>query len=230
MIFETSNCSIEKKLQNFSKYVKRQSLARFLVYYELFKLQQNIKGSIVECGVHNGGGVMTWAKLSSSLEPINYSRKIIGFDTFSGFPSIDKKDESANPLASIGAFSELESYSPFEELQEVIKEYNANRFLNQIEKIELVKGDANLTIPKYIFQNQHLLISLLYLDFDIYEPTITALKHFLPRMPKGAIIAFDELNNPDWPGETTALIETMGLRNIKIECFSWEPNISYIIL
>ena len=77
MIFETSNCSIEKKLQNFSKYVKRQSLARFLVYYELFKLQQNIKGSIVECGVHHGGGVMTWAKLSSSLEPINYSRKIL---------------------------------------------------------------------------------------------------------------------------------------------------------
>ena len=56
MIFEKSKCPTEKKLQNFAKYVRRQSLARFLVYYELFKLQQNIKGSIIECGVHHGGG------------------------------------------------------------------------------------------------------------------------------------------------------------------------------
>ena len=56
MIFEQSKCPTDKKLQNFAKYVRRQSLARFLVYYELFKLQQNVKGSIVECGVHHGGG------------------------------------------------------------------------------------------------------------------------------------------------------------------------------
>ena len=50
---------------------------------------------------------------------------------------------------------------------------------------------------------------MLYLDFDIYEPTLTALENFLPRMPKGSVIAFDELNNPDWPGETMAFLESM---------------------
>jgi hypothetical protein len=37
-------------------------------------------------------------------------------------------------------------------------------------------------------------VSLLYLDLDIYEPTKTALHYLLPKMMKGSIVAFDELN------------------------------------
>ena len=98
------------------------------------------------------------------------------------------------------------------------------------EDIELVKGDANNTIPKYIDENQHLLISLLYLDFDLYKPTKTAIEHFLPRMPGGSIIAFDEVNNPQWAGETKALLETLQLKNYELKSFNFEPNICYIKL
>ena len=69
-MFDKSKCSTEKKLKNFSKYVKRQHIARFMVQYEIFKRQLNVIGSIIECGVHHGGGVMAWAKISSILEPI----------------------------------------------------------------------------------------------------------------------------------------------------------------
>lgn len=230
MVFEKSNCPVDKKLHNFTKYVRRQSIARFLVQNELFKKQLEIKGSIVECGVHNGGGAMAWAKLSSIYEPYNYHRKIYAFDTFEGFPGVDEKDGlSNNPLAKVGAFSESE-YNIYDELLQVIDEYDQNRFLNNKQKIELIKGDANITIPKFIEQNSHVMISLLYLDFDVYEPTVTALEHLLPRMPKGAILAFDELNNPDWPGETLALLEKFNLNDKKVECFHFEPNISYIQL
>ena len=83
--FEKSKCGVQKKLNNFSKYVPRQSIARFVTLFEIFKLQKNIKGSIVECGVHHGGSLMAFAKISSILEPYNFNRKIIGFDTFKGF-------------------------------------------------------------------------------------------------------------------------------------------------
>ena len=56
------------KLDNFPKYIRRQSLTRFCARYELFKLQRDVKGSIVECGVHHGGGLMAWAKLSAGLK------------------------------------------------------------------------------------------------------------------------------------------------------------------
>ena len=61
------NYSEDKKFKNFTKYVKRQDLARFMAQYEIFKRQLNIKGSVVECGVHYGGGVMAWSKISSIL-------------------------------------------------------------------------------------------------------------------------------------------------------------------
>ena len=222
-MFEKSKCPTDKKLKNFSKYVKRQHIARFMVQYEIFKRQLNIMGSIVECGVHHGGGVMAWAKISSILEPYNYKKKIIGFDTFEGFPSVSKIDNSKE-----GMFAE--DYNTYEELLKCIEEYNNNRFLNNIDKIELVKGDANSTIPKYIEKNKHLLVSLLYLDFDIYEPTKTALKNFLPRMSKGSIITFDELHAENWKGETMAMLESLNIRDCKIENFSFEPNISFIQL
>ncbi len=227
MIFDQSTCPTDKKLANFSKYVRRQTLARFMAYYEIFRRQLPIKGSIVECGVHQGGGVMSWAKISATLEPYNYHRKIIGFDTFEGFPSVQAIDRR-NPEVKEGMFGE--SYPVYDEMQAVIAEFDTNRFINHIPKIELVKGDANQTIPAYVEKNKHLLVSLLYLDFDIYEPTQTALKYFLPLMPKGAILAFDEINNPDWPGETQALLEKLSLNQHRIECFEFEPNISFIQL
>jgi len=229
MIFEKSKCSTEKKLNNFSKYTRRQSIARFMVQYELFKRQIGVKGSIVECGVHHGGGVMAWAKISTTLEPYNYRRTIVGFDTFEGFPDvadIDKK--GGNPIAHTGAFAE--NYNAYEEILECVQEYDENRYLNHIQKVELVKGDACKTIPAYLEKNQHFLVSLLYLDFDIYSPTVVALEHLLPRIPKGGILAFDEVHNKDWPGETKALLEKLNLNHYPLESFPFEPNVSFIQL
>jgi hypothetical protein len=39
----------------------------------------------------------------------------------------------------------------------------------------------------------------------LIEPTLAALQPFVPRMPRDAVIAFDELNRPEWPGETLAV-------------------------
>jgi hypothetical protein len=46
------------KIQSFTKYISRQALSEFLARNELFKIIQNIHGSIIECGVHLGGGTM----------------------------------------------------------------------------------------------------------------------------------------------------------------------------
>ena len=225
--FDISQFSTEDKLRNFSKYVRRQDLARFIAYKELFERQINIKGSIVECGVHQGGGLMTWAKLSTILEPYNYHRKIIGFDTFTGIPSLAKFDRNKK-FKKKTMFKER--YDVLNDLKKSINEYDENRNINHIPKIELIKGDAKKTIPSYIKKNEHILISLLYFDFVVYEPTKIALKYLLPRMTKGSIIAFNELNNQDWPGETVALMEKLNLNKFKIDCFPFEPNISYTIV
>ncbi len=50
-IFESCPDDTETKLENFSKYVRRQHLKRFLAMYEVFKRALPVKGSVVECGV-----------------------------------------------------------------------------------------------------------------------------------------------------------------------------------
>lgn len=217
----------EKKLENFPKYVRRPNLTRFLALYEIYKRILPIKGSIVECGVFRGFGTMTWAKLSAILEPVNLTRRIYGFDSFSGFPSLADVDRIG--LAAGVRAGDLYADSE-QELLELSAINDSTRFLGHIPKLNLIKGDATQTIPKFIQETPHLLVSLLFLDFDLYEPTMTALEHILPRMPKGAILAFDELDNPLWPGETLAMLKKCGAGNLRIQRFEFDPYIGFAVI
>ena len=225
-IFLSSPDSVELKLENFTKYIKRQKLTRLLALYEIFKKILSVKGSIIECGVFRGFGLMAWANLSAILEPVNLTRRIYGFDTFEGFPSSQKEDKGKHCELKPGCLSS----DSFNELNELVKIYDSNRFLGHINKVQLIKGEATKSIPGFIKNNQHLVVSLLFLDFDLFEPTKVAIENFYPRMPKGAIIAFDELDNPIWPGETLALLETIGISSLKIQRLDFDPYIGYAII
>ena len=228
-LFRDDPIDLIEKIEAFPKYASRQSIAKFLTKYEIFKKVLHVNGSIVECGVLHGAGLLAWAKLSSILEPANHPRKVIGFDTFEGFRSIHRKDASAGMRSDLLVKSGLKG-SPYEYVRLAVEVYDMNRPVSHIQKVELVKGDLCRTAPQYVKENPHLVVSLLYLDVDLYEPTKKALQVFVPRMPKGALIAFDELNARIFPGETQAVIEVIGLNNLKIRRFPFDSYISYAIL
>jgi hypothetical protein len=229
LAFETSVVPLSQRLQNFARHVRRQDIARFLTKYEIFKLSLPVNGSIVECGVFAGGGLMSWAHFSSILEPYNHTRRVIGFDTFTGFPSVHKKDTRAGKSDHLhkGAFNISSSIK--DEIAALAGMHDRNRPLGHIPKVDLVAGDACETIPRYVEDNPHLLISLLYLDFDIYAPTKAALDNLYPRIVKGGVVAFDELNCQEFPGETTAFLEAFQLEKIELKRFPMDPHISYFI-
>jgi len=225
--FSESIGSNVEKLQNFCKYVPRQELTRFVSRYEIFKKVLDVQGSIVECGVLFGGSLMTWAQLSAILEPVNHQRKIIGFDTFKGFTDLSKEDAKSKSDFSKKGKLAVDSYA---DIKRCIELYDLNRNLSHIEKVMMVKGDINVSVPQYIKEHPYLVVSLLYLDVDIFKPTATALKHFLPRMPKGGIIIFDQLNADNWPGETLAVMQEVGLNNLSIRRFPFDTHLSYAVI
>jgi len=213
-----------ERLQNFTLYTPRQDLTNFLVRYEIFKRVLAVQGSIIEYGVLRGGGLMAWAQFSAILEPTNHQRRVVGFDTFSGFPKLSTHDRlSESDQARPGGLA-VDSY---DHLRHCVDLYDMNRFVGHVPKVELVRGDAVKTIPAYLKENPQLIVSLLYLDFDLYEPTFAALKHFVPRMPKGAVIAFDELNLKDWRGESIAVLESLKLKEYRIERCSFGSVMSF---
>ena len=227
--FNSSILPLPLKLQNFTRHVRRQDIARLIAKQEIFKLCLPVNGSIVECGVFAGGGIMNWLHFSSIFEPYNHTRKIIGFDTFSGFTALDEKDYKYGFSEHLHEGALKTNDSILDEIKHLVSLHDQNRPLKHIPKVELVAGDACETIPSYVESHPHLLISLLYLDFDIYQPTKVALKNLYPRIVKGGIIAFDELNCPEFPGETTALLESLDLTQVKLCRFPFDPYISYFV-
>lgn len=225
-LFASSADDLPTRMATMARYARRAQVTRFAALYELFKLNLPVKGSVVECGVFRGASFMTFAQLSAALEPTNLTRRLYGFDSFGGFPAVSSRDRPDQTGAAVGDLA-ADSYT---ELTRLIDIYDTDRFLGHIPKATLIRGDVTRTIPEFVSMNQHLVVSLLFLDLDLYEPTLVALRNFLPRLPKGAILAFDELDNPLWPGETSAVLDEVGLGRLELRRFDFDPYISYAVM
>ena len=127
----------EREWRNFELFTHRRYLSRFLARYELYKKVLNIKGSIIECGVWNGGGLLAWAKLSSIFEPYAIHRKIIGFDTFEGFPSLSKNDDNdlSETLFSDTNYDHIIEWIKLQDKNRISKQ-NFTKILTEIQIIE----------------------------------------------------------------------------------------------
>lgn len=222
---ESSEGSFFDKMRAFPVYTTRQVITRFLERYEVFKMIANNTGDIFECGVGGGLGLMAFSHFCSIFEPNHYTRNIVGFDTFEGFTGISDKDHtsSAEHLKEGGL-----NFGSYEQILESIRLYDRNRPIGNIEKTRVIKGDISITLPKYINEHPETIISLLYLDLDLYLPTKRTIECVWQKIPKGGIICFDELNHKDYPGETLALCETIGLENFELKRLSFSPMLTYI--
>lgn len=226
--FESSKGTNVWKLQNFPKYVPRQALTRFIVRYEIFKRVLNIQGSVVEIGVLDGASLMTWANLSAILEHLNYQRRILGFDVFGDFPVPTEMDKTGNVYEMYE--NRQMSLDSYDDIQRSIDLYDKNRFLGSIPKVELVKGNVVETVPAFLESRPETIVSLLYLDVNLFEPTKIALDSFVPRMPKGAVIVFDEINDQGIPGESIALLQSLNINKLRIERFTFDTKISFAVI
>lgn len=224
--FRNAPISDSELLQNLGLFMNRQSLSRVLFINELYQKIINVNGIIMEFGVRWGQNLSLFSSFRGMYEPYNYTRKIVGFDTFEGFPSIHKNDGKKEFMKK-GAYSVSENYENY--LEQILSYHESESPISHKKKFELIKGDATKTIKEYLSKNPQTIISFAYFDFDIYEPTKVCLEAILPHLTKGSIIAFDELNDPNFPGETIAFQEVLGSNNYEIKRSPLNPLISYIV-
>jgi len=202
----------------------RQTISRVLYYDALYRKIIGVPGIICEFGVLWGATLSQLMAFRSIYEPYNHSRKIYGFDTFEGFTSIDDKDGNLN---SQGDYSVKPEH--FELLNEILAIHEENSPLPHIKKYKLIKGDVSLTIGPWLETNPHAIISMAIFDMDIYKPTKDVLKAILPRLTKGSLLVFDELNSDIFPGETRALAEVIGIGNLRLQRNPNAPNCAWAI-
>jgi len=102
--------------------------------------------------------------------------------------------------------------------------------LAHIKKFELVAGDATETIPAYLDQRLETIVSLAYFDSNLYESTKVWLEAIRDRLVKCSVLVFEELNDPDSPVETLALMEVMGLDNVRLRRWPNASRVSHLVL
>lgn len=215
-------------LGNLPLFMRHQQVAKLLCMHELYKKIIDVPGVIIEFGVRWGQNLALFESFRTIYEPYNFTRKIIGFDTFEGFPSTHSKD-GKDAIISEGSYGVSNKYE--DTLEKVLKYHEEEAVLyNHIQKFELIKGDATKTINQWIERNNGKLISFAYFDFDLYEPTKICLEAIMPHLTKGSIVAFDEINHDNFPGETIALKEVVGTKNIRLQRFQSNPFMAYFIV
>ena len=109
-------------------YATRQSVSDLLVRIELLKKIKNLSGHIIECGVNRGNSYMLFSHLSAILEPYAINRKIIGFDSFDGFRSLDDI-RSTRYLRK-----DFQTDYSYEMLWKLIEIYDGNRPLSHMSR------------------------------------------------------------------------------------------------
>lgn len=198
----------EELVDNLALYMRRQPLTDLLSLDALYRLILDVPGVIMELGVHRGRHLAGFTALRGVYEPYNPHRRIIGFDTFTGFPDVAEIDTS-DPNTVAGRFR-LPDNDP-DHLRDVLDAHEAGEHLGHIQRTLIVQGDVRSTLPSYLEENPHTIIALAYFDLDLYEPTRATLDTIRQYLTKGSILAFDQLAHAKWPGETKALQTTLGL-------------------
>jgi hypothetical protein len=85
-------------------------------------------------------------------------------------------------------------------------------------------------LEKYLDEHPETIISFAWFDMTVYEPTFKCLQLIKPYLTKGSVVGFDELNDQEFPGETVALREALGLSNVRIQRSAFSGAQSFVVI
>jgi len=210
-------------LDNLHLFIPRVILSRVLAINFLYQKIIENSGIILEFGCRYGGNLALYNNFRAIYEPFNYTRKIVGFDTFSGFPRVNEIDGS-----NIGDYGLFENYEDL--LKEILNIHNQSSPIGHVEKNFLIKGDINETLPFFLKENTRN-IAFVYFDMDLYQPTFKCLELIFPFLSKGSIIVFDDFNNDNFKGESKAILDYFGnFNSLKFNSIPNYPRLTFVEL
>jgi hypothetical protein len=226
-LFKASPIPPDELMVNLGLFMRSGALARILFLNEVYQQITHIPGIVCEFGVWWGQSLAVFENLRAAYEPYNHTRKIVGFDTFQGYVGIGKNDKGSN-IISEGVYKTPDGYEHF--LDKLLTCHEDENVMSHIRKHELVKGDATKTAAKYFGEDhREQLVALAFFDMALYEPTKACLEAIKAKLVKGSIVAFDELNNAEYPGETIAATEVLGLTEFEVRRSRFLPDRAYFV-
>jgi O-methyltransferase len=192
--YESEVCNIIKQCNN----LKLNTSTIYDLWVNFFCIKKiinnKIEGDIVECGIWKGISIVFFNKILD-LNKIK-EKKIIGYDTFEGFPKPSQKDITKDGSSMRSRFETNKinvdsSNWNYCSLADVRMNIENNTISSK--NIVLIKGKVENTLKDE--NNIPKKISILKLDTCLYESTKKELKILFPRIQKGGILIIDNYIN-----------------------------------
>lgn len=188
----------------------------YLRNLELAERTINISGAVVECGVWRGGMIGGIASI------LGKDREYYLFDSFEGLPEvkdIDGKDAASWQKNTTGVDYFDNCKAEAEYANKAMKIANVSD-----DTIHIVKGWFNETLP---FGNYEFPISLLRLDGDWYESTMTCLQYLFPNVVPGGIIIIDDYHT--WEGCAKAIHDYLSRNGRSERICQYKDHTAYLV-
>lgn len=217
----------DELLANAGLYQRSSAIAKLLFLNELYEMILDVPGIITEFGVWYGQNLAVFENLRAIYEPFNQNRRIVGFDTFTGYASVTDRDR-ANEVITGDGYALASDYPDY--LRAIIAYHEQNNVLGHIHKHSVIVGDVVTTVPNYFRDYPGDVVALAYLDLATYKPTKVCLETILPHMLPGSVILMDELNFRNYDGASIAFKEVFALRKFRIRKSKYMTDRSIVVI
>ncbi len=155
------------------------------------------------------------------IEPFNYSRKIISFDTFDSYKKISGLNIAKEEILKYQVRKNwVDDLNKIQEAHKLINN-SATKFVN-------VKGDIRETLVKF-FDENHETLSLVYYDIATYETLKLSFNALLPFISKGGVFVFDDYGY-QYEGVNKFLIEQKVNKNYSLKHSKYYKSKVYLIV
>lgn len=163
-----------RRIRLLSLYTSIQSLSTISGTWLFAELLENVRchGGIAECGVYNGGNAFVSLLCSASAVERPYHL----LDSFEGFPTLSQTDPSSRQF----------------DFKDVNVSYIRDVFRN-FGNVHIHKGYFTDTLPSLSGER----FAVVYIDCDLYEPTLELCEFFYPRLSEGGCLLFHDYWVPE---------------------------------
>ena len=163
-----------------------------LANYFLYSL--GIEGARVECGAYRGASALLMCRIARALKPEFDGAGYHLIDSFEGFSRDVEQDHVLLSDSNDGA--QFGPAFPPGGIGNNTSAEHVQRALHEFPRVAIHKG----WIPAVFSVLPDTRWSFVYLDVDIYEPTLAGLENFYPRLSAGGVIITDDFDAPMCPG------------------------------
>ena len=176
---------------NHWKLFRRALRAFHLARY--FESTIDLKGYRIECGVMRGFSALFLSEITKSYEPSHAGDGLHLVDSFAGL-------SSPTPNDAIGA-SQLANGR-----QEFRYPHKQGDFASKLDDVQAVLREfPGITyhpgwIPNVLETIPENRWAFVHIDVDLYDPTLSCLEYFVPRLEAGGVIVNDDFSSPLFPG------------------------------